>query len=75
MTYSLLLAKDIPLKFATCSESTPLARHQNLKTFPHAGRRYQVLELQRDFGALLGQAAFFEGVRKLIRLSDSHQKL
>ncbi len=43
-----------------------LRRHQNVETFAHAGRRYQVLELQGDLGALLGQAAVFEGVGKLI---------
>ncbi len=34
-----------------------------------------MLELQCDFGALLRQAALFKRIRKLIRFSDSHQKL
>ena len=34
-----------------------------------------MLELQSDFGPLLRQAAIFESIGKLIRLSDSHQKL
>ena len=50
-------------------------RNQHVKTFSHAGRSYQVLELQGDFGALLGQATVFEGVGELIGLSNSHQEL
>ena len=41
----------------------------------HAGGSYQVLELQRDFSALLRHSAVFEHVSKLIRLTDSHQEL
>src|ERR1700716_902166 len=34
-----------------------------------------MLKLQRHFGALLRQAAFLEGVGKLIGLADAHQEL
>src|SRR5579863_8681755 len=34
-----------------------------------------MLELQRDLGALLRNAALFEGVSKLVRFSDSQKKL
>ena len=73
--YSLLLANDKPLIRATCSRSTIFGRDQHVEIFSHAGRSYQVLELQGDFGALLGQAAVFEGVGELIALSNSHQEL
>ena len=43
-----------------------LRRQQHVEIFAHAGGSYQVLKLQRDFGALLGHAAVFEGVGKLI---------
>ena len=34
-----------------------------------------MLELQGDFGTLLRQTAFFEGVGELILLADAHQEL
>jgi len=34
-----------------------------------------MLELQRDLSALLGQAAFFKGIGKLIGFANSHQEL
>ena len=34
-----------------------------------------MFELQRHLGAFLGQAAFFEGVGKLIDLAGAHQEL
>src|SRR3979411_3139582 len=46
-----------------------------MKTLPHARGCNQMLELQRHLGALLRQAAFFEGVGKLIGLADAHQEL
>src|SRR5947209_3811422 len=52
-----------------------LTRHQYVKTLPHAGGSDQMFELQSDLGALLWPAAFFEGIRELILLADSHQKL
>src|SRR5437016_6988501 len=53
----------------------PLCRHQHVEGLSHAGGSYQVLELQRDFSALLRHPAVFEHVGKLIRLTDSHQEL
>src|SRR5437879_7749092 len=46
-----------------------------MKTFAHTRWGDQMLELQRDFGALLRQTAIFKGITKLILLTDSHQKL
>src|SRR5207253_9886642 len=46
-----------------------------MKAFAHTRRGDQMLELQRDFGALLRQTAIFKGITKLILLTDSHQKL
>ena len=34
-----------------------------------------MLELKRDFGMFLRKPAIFEGVRKLVRFADPHQKL
>jgi len=47
-------------------------RDQHVEAFSHSGWSYQVLQLQRDFGALLRQAAVCEHIGKLIGLADSH---
>src|SRR6202021_1063864 len=52
-----------------------LACDQHLEAFPPAGGGGEVLELERDFGALLGQAAVFEGVGKLGSFADAPQEL
>ena len=52
-----------------------LAGNQDIKAFAHACWRDQMFELQRDFGAFLGQAAFFEGIGKLVGFADAHQEL
>jgi len=46
-----------------------------MKIFTHASGRDQMLELQRDFRTLLRQAAFFEGVGKLVGFANAHQEL
>ena len=46
------------------------ASDQHLKRFSHTGGRDQMFELQRNFRPLLGLAAFFERVGKLIALAD-----
>jgi hypothetical protein len=48
-----------------------LAGYKNLKIFAHAGGGNQMFELERDFRALLRQAAFLKGVRKLSGLTDA----
>src|ERR1700722_7469288 len=50
-------------------------RNQDPEVFSHPFGSNQVLQLQSPLGALLRQAAFFEGFRELIALADSQQKL
>src|SRR2546430_15804489 len=46
-----------------------------MKVFSHTGRGDKVLELKRNLGPLLRQAAFLEGIRELILLANSQQEL
>src|SRR5437763_1048375 len=41
----------------------------------HAGRRYEMLELERDLGVLLRQRAALEGVGKLRLSADAEEEL
>src|SRR5271169_3765452 len=51
------------------------ACYQHVEGLSHSSGSGEVLELESHFGALLRQAAFFEGVGKLRLLADTHQKL
>ena len=51
------------------------AEDQDVEGFTYAGGSGEVLELERDFGSFLGQAAVLEGVGKLGVLADSDQEL
>jgi antibiotic biosynthesis monooxygenase (ABM) superfamily enzyme len=45
---------------------------QYVEAFAHASGRHQVLELERNFGALLGQASIFESIGELVLLANPH---
>ena len=52
-----------------------MRQQQHLKRFSHALGRDEVLELERDLGALLGKLAILECVGKLRFFADADQEL
>src|SRR4051794_21077115 len=51
-----------------------MGEDEDVEDLADSGGGDEVLELEGDFGALLGESAVFEGVGELVGLADAHEE-